>query len=138
MLHKRSRTRMDRGSLIYPVQVCTNKLGTHLHRHSHKQWTESKRATCSPTMGVLHLFLSTSPQPHPPLPHLPSSFFPLVSLRIKHFTTALPFCQNTIFSCYLSYFCYKTCTGCLEQQQKYNIQFICNFSFVLIIINSFR
>lgn len=41
-----------------------------------------------------------------------------------------------IFSCYLSYFfCYKTCTGCLEQQQKYNIQFICNF-FHLIIINS--
>lgn len=25
-------------------------------------------------------------------------------------------------------FCYKTCTGCLEQQQKYNIQLLCNFS----------
>lgn len=33
-------------------------------------------------------------------------------------------------------FRYKTCTGCLEQQQKYNIQFIICHFFSLIIINS--
>lgn len=40
-----------------------------------------------------------------------------------------PFCQkSTIFLVIYHIFHYKTCTGCLEQQQKYNIQFIiCHF-----------
>lgn len=46
-----------------------------------------------------------------------------MSILSKHFS----------FVIYLI-FCYKTCTGCLEQQQKYNIQ-LCNF-LCLIIINS--
>lgn len=45
------------------------------------------------------------------------------------------FVKTHFFLLFIIFFCYKTCTGCLEQQQKYNIQFICNF-FHLIIINS--
>lgn len=38
------------------------------------------------------------------------------------------FVKTPFFSfCYLSFFRYKTCTGCLEQQQKYNIQIYMQF-----------
>lgn len=108
---------------------------THVQRHSHNNGWRSNRATSSLTVDVVHLILSTSLLSLLFLPSLLFLCFLLISLRVKHFTTAFPFCQNTIFLVILSYFCYKTCTGCLEQQQKYNIQFICNF-FCLIIINS--
>lgn len=55
-----------------------------------------------------------------------------------HFTQAVQCRQkkSTIFHVIYHIFRYKTCTGCLEQQQKYNIQFIICHFFSLIIINS--
>lgn len=44
--------------------------------------------------------------------------------------------KSTIFHVIYHIFRYKTWTGCLEQQQKYNIQFIICHFFRLIIINS--
>lgn len=80
-----------------------------------------------PFRGNPDKWCSTLPPYFLTFPLLPLSFS---SLEIKHFTTARPFCQNTIFFSLVIYliFRYKTCTGCLEQQQKYNIQLLCNFS----------
>lgn len=72
---------------------------THLHRHSHNNGRRAKGRhvnTSSLTMGVVHLFLSAFWLPPFSL-SLFFLFFLLISLWIKHFTTALPFCQNTIF-----------------------------------------
>ena len=73
--------------------------------------TLSISTTSPPTLGL------TQPDTN----HLTVTLFPAVS-------------QNTILIhvIYLI-FCYKTCTGCLEQQQKYNIQFYMQF---VCIINS--
>lgn len=62
--------------------------------------------------------------------------FPM--LPAVHFTPDVLFCQkkSTILHVIYHIFRYKTCTGCLEQQQKYNIQFIICHFFSLIIINS--
>lgn len=119
---------MDQESLEnqfgWSTQVLTPK-----HGHTHNDGQRSN--------GASSWTISLSYSIPPSFPFLQGFSFALHQFHwIKHLTTARPFCQNTFFSCYLSYFfCYKTCTGCLEQQQKYNIQFICNF-FHLIIINS--
>lgn len=59
---------------------------------------------------------------------LPSSFSDNFTLN-QTFHNDTPILSKHHFFCFVIYliFCYKTCTGCLEQQQKYNIQFICNF-----------
>lgn len=106
---------------------------THLHRPSW-QWTESNRATCFLQLSNCGFSLSLPlPTDFPP----PLFSFLLISLKWNESNISqqhFHFLKTPFFFCYLSYFCYKTCTGCLEQQQKYNIQFICNF-FCLIIIN---
>lgn len=123
------RMRMDRGSSISSSSDTHKLEHTYTDTHNNGQRAAGQRLNrgCSTSLP-LSLLISH---------HL--SFPPLLSVNLtlnrslKHFTTTLPFCQNTFFLL-LSYFCYKTCTGCLEQQQKYNIQFVCNF-LCLIIIN---
>lgn len=117
---------MDHGSLV----TCSGgqrsaPMDTQSHTHN-GQGTSG--AAVEPFVDLTHLLFSQ-----------PARFVVALRgfLRIKHLTTALPFLSKHNFSCYLSYFfCYKTCTGCLEQQQKYNIQFICNFFHSMIIDSS--
>lgn len=77
---------------------------THLHGHSHNNGRRAKRRhaiTGSLTVGVVHLDLSTLWLP--PFLSLSLFFFfflcfLLISLWIKHFTTALPFLSKHHFS----------------------------------------
>lgn len=131
-----SRMKMDWGSLI------SSSGGTHADLNTPtqtltQQWTESKRATCHyqesnhGCCSSLPLYLQTFPPIVSLLVLLPAN----ITLNQTFHNNTSIFVKTPFFFCYLSYFCYKTCTGCLEQQQKYNIQFICNF-FCLIFINS--
>lgn len=60
--------------------------------------------------------------------------FPLLPLSFFHSKSNISqqhvrFVKTPFFSLVIYLiFRYKTCTGCLEQQQKYNIQLLCNFS----------
>lgn len=108
---------------------------THLHTHSHNNGRRAKgqRVTSSSlTMGVVHLFLSTSW-------HSSSSLFflgfLLISLWIKHFTTALPFCQNTFFLLLFIVFLLQNMYRLFRTTTKIQYPILCNF-FCLIIINS--
>lgn len=101
----------------------------HTYTDTHTQWTESKRATCHYQQSnhgccsCLPLYLQTFPPIVSLLVLLPAN----ITLNQTFHNNTSIFVKTPFFFCYLSYFCYKTCTGCLEQQQKYNIQFICNF-----------
>lgn len=127
VLHKCWRMRMDCGSLI-SSSGCTHKL-EHTYRDTHTTMDGEQKGD---TRSVPRLFLLFPP------------FFLCISVNFTlnqtfHNSTSIFFLfflsKHHFFFVILSYFCYKTCTGCLEQQQKYNIQFICNF-ICLIIINS--
>lgn len=128
------RVRMNWGSLI-------SNLLKHTYTDTHTTMDKEQKGcgcrsdlntiTSGLTIAVIYLFFYISS-----LSFSLSSFFTLLislwsNISQRHFH----FVKTPFFFCYLSYFCYKTCTGCLEQQQKYNIQFICNL-FCLIIINS--
>lgn len=98
--------RMDLGSLI------ASSGGTHKLEHT---YTVTCTAMDGDQKGLPAVFSALPPY----IPsNLASSFAPCkfhfesnISQQHFHFV-------KTHFSCYLSYFCYKTCTGCLEQQQK--------------------
>ena len=101
---------------------------THAHRHTDTYtytYTHSNAKVVNKGVGVwASLFF--------PFIHAFTNLLPVSrSAQKKTFQTTLPrFFSKDIFCSFhvsLSYFRYKTCTGCLEQQQKYNIQFICNF-----------
>lgn len=116
---------MDWGSLISSSSG-THKVWAHLHRRSHNNGRREKRATC-----YYQLSNRDCCSPHP---HLLSSsaswwFHRDSNISQQHFH----FVKTPFFLVIYRIFCYKTSTGCLEQQQKYNIQFICNF-FSLIIV----
>lgn len=90
------RMRMDWGSLI-SSSGSTHKL-EHTYTDTHTAMDGEQKGdviTSNLTMGDVHLFLSTFWLS--PLLSLFILCFLLISLWIKHFTTALPFCQNTIF-----------------------------------------
>lgn len=95
---------------------CSTPMDT--HSHTHTQWTKWVSSwPCVPTGEF-------SRRP------------PWISLdQTSHDSTPI-FVKTQFFLLFIIFFCYKTCTGCLEQQQKYNIQFICNFFHSMIIDSS--
>lgn len=106
------RMRMDSGKLNIEFKWHTKTL-------THLQWVDHSEET--QTNGV-QLFYPTS---------WLSCFFLCPFLRSKSNISQqhVRFVKTPFFSLVIYLiFCYKTCTGCLEQQQKYNIQLLCNFS----------
>lgn len=130
------RVRMNWGSLI-------SNLLKHTYTDTHTTMDKEQKGcgcrsdlntiTSGLTIAVIYLFFYISSLSFSL--SLSSFFTLLISLWSNISQRHFHFVKTPFFFCYLSYFCYKTCTGCLEQQQKYNIQFICNL-FCLIIINS--
>lgn len=99
------------------VLQCFRDWGSlHTPTHTHDRDGERNRPISGLIMDVVCLF--------------PCSL-PFISLKLFHVIK-----KSTIFHVIYHIFRYKTCTGCLEQQQKYNIQFIICHFFSLIIINS--
>lgn len=109
-------------------------MDTHSHTHTHAM----DKDHLGQQLSRLSIFVGP-PQPHfPPTPQTSEGFrHPLwISLdQTSHDSTPI-FVKTQFFLLFIIFFCYKTCTGCLEQQQKYNIQFICNFFRSMIIDSS--
>lgn len=88
---------MDWGEAQYPVQAGTHKLEHSSATKTHAlRRMKSKRATCYKQLSN-HRLISFSLSPVFPPMSLSSPPLPSVHFTLNHFTTTLPFCQNTIF-----------------------------------------
>lgn len=111
--------RLEIGQCFKTAFVLSTRLKklTHTNAHTYDRDGEKNSTTSALIADDVRLF--------------PCSL-PFISLQTFYFVKK----KSTILHVIYHIFRYKTCTGCLEQQQKYNIQFIICHFFSLIIINS--